>query len=125
MRQLLGGRGGGRRLVRDGWSESNGHQRDCARGRGKLERDTRVMQSRGEEERKLSLAAESNRCQLGEMREERGVDDERRAGKEGGRTLLIGKKGLMGRDKCILGTMDDRCREKEREGKSWTWTPFS
>ena len=90
MRQLLGGRGGGRRLVRDGWSESNGHQRDCARGRGKLERDTRVMQSRGEEERKLSLAAESNRCQLGEMREERGEDDERRAGKEGGRTLLIG-----------------------------------
>ena len=43
------------------------------------------MQSRGEEERKLSLAAESNRCQLGEMREERGEDDERRAGKEGGR----------------------------------------
>ena len=117
MRQLLGGRGGGRRLVRDGWSESNDHQRDCARGRGKLERDTRVMQSRGEEERKLSLAAESNRCQLGEMREERGDDDgddddERRAAVG---TVLIGKKDPMGRDKCILGSTDDRCREKEEK----------
>ena len=55
--------------------------------RGKLERDTRVMQSRRgeserekeEEERRISARPpseeRSNRCQLGEMREERGDDD--------------------------------------------------
>ena len=69
--------------------------------RGKLERDTRVMQSRGErerekeeEERRISAwppsEERSNRCQLGEMREERGDDDddERRAAAVG--TVLIG-----------------------------------
>ena len=98
-------------LVRDGWSESDGHPSAFARAasrpsavRGKLERDTRVMQSRGErekeeEERRISAwppsEERSNRCQLGEMREERGDDDdgdddddERRAAAIG--TVLIG-----------------------------------
>ena len=111
-------------LVRDGWSESDGHPSAFARAPSPLPSSVRPRPSasvrgpwqigegyagyaikRGEREREKEegerrisawppCEERSNRCQLGEMREERGDDDgdgdddERRAAAVG--TVLIG-----------------------------------
>ena len=83
-RRRTDGADGGDLLEMDGQKAMVIRRRSLVDARGKLERDTRVMQSREEEEeRELSRLAESNRCRLGEMREERGDDDDERRSRWG------------------------------------------